>query len=272
MPVIISDALVLAGETDGVPLGHARILYDDVFGLSDTVLVPSTEAAGFEAENAADYLTYDFWKATVLPATLEAQAATAHEINYMLIAAHSAGDEGASFQPQYHDGSGWVDLAAETNPGSNRVVAFLFESVIASRVRVLVDGSGDPPSLGVVMAGKALAMEMSVPMEHRPAPFARKTSFSVNASENGQILGRSVRREGVEIPIAFNHLTNEFVRAEFEPFIDHARNVGGFGWLWSPVDYPDDVAYCVCETDINPEHAGLSWRMNVEFVAKGMLE
>jgi len=275
VPVVIAEALVLAGAVDGVPLSHPRILYDDIFGLSDTTLVASTEATGFPKENAADYLTYDFWKGTADSATLEAQAATAHFIDYALIAAHNMGDVGGAAQFSYHNGSSWVDLTIEVNPGSNRVLAFLFPEVFASRVRVEVtsdNSPANPPNLGVVMAGKALAMQRGQPLTNKPMLFSRKTVFNTNTSEGGQFLGRSVRRQGVEPPLRFENLTAAWVRQHFEPFVTHVQNKGFFGFVESPVDYPNDVAYGTCDLDIQPSHDGLPDRMNVEFAMKGLRE
>lgn len=270
MPIVISDALVLAGVVDDIPLTHARILFDDIFGLSDTTLVASSEATGFPKENAADYLTFDSWQPTAMPATLEAQAGAAHAIDYVMIAAHSLGTVGAGVKPQYWDGAAWVDLAIEVAPGTDRVLLFLFEEVTASRVRIRATGSGDMPNLGVVMAGKALAMERGQTIQHTPIPYARKTTFSINTSEAGQFLGRSVRRQGIELPLRFDNLTKAWVDTNFEPFVTHHQNKGFFGVAPAPVDDPNDVAYGTCAVDIHPAHEDLPDRLNVEFTMMGM--
>lgn len=271
MPLVITESLVLSGsDAAGIPLTHARILYDDVVGQGSPTLTASSEATGFEKENAADYLTHDFWKAASLPATLEVQSAQSHQIDFAMVVAHSLGTDGAAVKFQYHNGAGWVDLTAEVAPGTDEALAFLFEQVTTSRIRLSVTGDGDPPSIGVVMAGKALAMERGVTLTHTPLNLAGRTRFSNNDSESGQWLGRSIRRNGFAAGIAFANITETFIRNSFQPFIVAARS-RPFGWLWAPVEFPADVVYCRCDEDIKPGYAGLQDRMNVEFNVIGFV-
>lgn len=283
MAVVISSEFVLNEADAAIPLSYPRILYHDVWGGAGTesgvggTISASSEESGYEGEHVADYFTWDYWRPTSLPATVEVQLDAAADVNYALIAGHTLGSTGNSVTPQYHDGSGWVDLADEFSPGTDHVLAFLFESVTASRFRFLVDGSNSPddmPSIAVAMMGTALAMQRGVTLNHRPVTMSRKTKARPQISETGQTLGRSIEREGVATEIAFENIEADWLRANFDPFIESAR-VYPFGWVWHPVSYPSEVAFLWTPSgkeDIVPEHAGLQDRMNVAFEVEGIVE
>lgn len=271
MAVVISSELVL-NSTDTIPLTHPRILYQDIF--RDGTITASTESTAAPAENVADGLTWDFWRPTALPATLEVETSAGVDVDYAFLAAHSLGTTEVTVKGEYHDGADWVTLFDEFAPGTDRVVAFLFEEITASRFRFYFTGSGDMPSVGIAMMGKALAMERGVTLNHGPITLQRVTKVRPQTSEGGQTLGRSVQRQGVRASIDFENLQASWLRTYFEPFIESAR-VYPFGWVWSPVSYPAEVALCwtpAGKEDIRPEHSGLPDRMNVSFDVEGIIE
>lgn len=278
MAVVISSDLVLGDTPTAVPLSHPRILWDSILRRTGMEITPSSEDDDFPGANVADERTFNFWRPTSLPATLEIEIAEAEECDAALIAAHTIGTSEAAVQFHYHNGSGWVAWTAEVSPGSDAVLMFLNESVISNRFRLTVNGSGDSPeiipSIGVVMVGKVLAMERGPTLDHKPITMQRKTVARPQIAERGALLGRSIQRQGVESDIEFQNLTKGFVRAEFDPFIEAAR-VHPFGWAWAPVEYPLEVAYLwlpMGSEDIHPEHAGLQDRMNVKFNVAGIVE
>lgn len=274
MAVVISNELVLNEAQAAIPLSYPRILYHDIF--RDGTIVASSEDDDFPAENVADGLLWDFWKPTTLPATLEVQRDAAVEVDYALLV-HRLGSNECTVSGEYHNGTTWVALFDEYSPGTDRVLAFLFDAVIASRFRFLLDGDNSPaqmPAVKIAMIGKALAMERGVTLNHRPITLSRKTVARPQMSEGGQLLGRSIVREGVQSTIEFEHLQADWLRANFEPFIESAR-VHPFGWLWHPSGYPAEVAYVwtpAGKEDIRPEHSGLPDRMNVAFDVEGVIE
>jgi len=274
--VVISSELVLNEADAEIPLSYPRILWDDIFRASASTITASTEDADFPAANVADGLTFDFWKPTALPAWIEVNANTAVNVDYALLV-HTLGSNECSVLFQYHDGSGWVDLIDEYAPGTDRVLAFLFDEVTASRFRFYVDGDNSPqqmPAFKIAMAGKALAMQRGVTLNHRPITLSRKTVARPQVSEAGALLGRSIRREGVMTEIAFESIEADWLRDKFEPFIESAR-VYPFGWVWHPSGYPAEVALVWTPSgkeDIRPEHAGLPDRMNVAFDVEGIIE
>lgn len=272
MPVVISSDLVL-NDTIEPPLSYPRILWHDIW--RDATITASSEQEEFPAQNVADGLTWDSWKATTLPAWIEVTLAEAEDIDYALLL-HTLGSNEAIVTVQYHDGAEWVDIA-EVAPASDRMLAFLFEPVFASRFRFFIAGENSPeqiPAIKVAMMGRALAMQRGVTLDHAPITLSRRTVARPQISEGGQLLGRSILREGVATTIRVENLTANWVRRHFEPFMEAART-RPFGWIWHHEDYPAEVAYVWTPSgkeDIRPQHAGLPDRMNVEFEVEGVIE
>lgn len=276
MAVVISSGLVLSAAGAAIPLSYPRIMWDDVFRRA--TVTASSAATGFEAANAANGLTWDYWRPTTSPAWLQAELSEAEEVDYALIAAHSLGSEAVSVKPQYYNGSSWVDLASEYLPGTDRVLAFLFEPVISNKFRLYLSGSDNSPegfaAVGVAMMGKALAMQRGVVLNNTPITMSRRTQVFPQLSEGGQLLGRSIRREGVMGRIDFRYLEHEWFRTNVEPFIESAR-INPFGWAWAPTDFPAEVALLWTpseQPDIIPEYAELPNQMHVGFDVRGIVQ
>lgn len=273
MPVVISSEMVLHAE---ITAAMPRILYDDIWRLSTSTISPSSEDDDHPAANVADGLTWDFWKPASLPATLEVNANELVNIDYALLV-HTLGSNVCSVSGEYYDGSTWVTLFPEYAPGDDRVLAFLFERVAASRFRLSISGDNSPeqiPAIKIAMMGQALAMQRGITLNHKPITLSRKTEARPQVSEGGALLGRSIRREGVMTEIAFENIEADWLRQHFEPFIESAR-VYPFGWVWHPENYPAEVAFVWTPSgkeDIRPAHSGLPDRMNVSFPVEGIIE
>lgn len=274
MAVVISSELVLNEAEAEIPLSYPRILWDDVW--RDGTIAASSEQLGFEAANVADGLTWDHWLPSSLPATIEVQADSAEVVDYALLV-HTLGSNECSVSGEYHNGSIWVTLFDEYSPGNDRVLAFLFEPVTASRFRFTIDGGNSPqglPAIKIAMMGQQLAMQRGVTLNHRPITLSRKTVARPQISVGGALLGRSILREGVNTTIEFSALDADWLRANFEPFMESAR-VYPFGWVWHPEGYPAEVAFVWTpggSEDILPEHAGLPDILSVSFEVEGIIE
>lgn len=267
MPVVISSSMVL-GSSDDPPLTHPRILWDD--WCRRGTVTASTEAEGYPVENAVDYLTYDWWRPSSIPAWIEVQIPISEPINSCLIAAHTLRTTECSIKVQYWDGANWVDASSEILPANNRVIMFLFDVVYTTRARVYIQG-GTVPEIGVVMFGKALATQRAIYQGHSPVNLARRTDIRPNTSEGGQWLGRSIRREGVATSITINNQHADWMREKFEPFIDAARTYP-FGWAWRPSRWPEEVALVWTNKDIVPQNSGPIDMMTVTIPVEGHIE
>lgn len=272
MPAIVVSSEVVLGEPgvgpDAIlPLSHPRILYDDINRRG--TISGSTQQTGFEAENAADYLTWDFWRPSTLPAELTVTTEEAEPFDYALIAAHTLGTNRNNVTLQYHNGSSWTTISA-LSPGTDRVIVFLFTELFSNRARIQIT-EGTVPSIGVFMVGKALAVQRKLYKGHTPITLSKRTVKQPNRSEGGHWLGTSIRREGAATSIAFANLKSDWIRQKFEPFIEAARSYP-FGWVWRPDEFPAEVAYVFAPDDIRVVNSGPRDFMSTSFAVEGILD
>src|SRR5690625_2944541 len=237
MSVFLSDALVLSSST-AVPLTHARIGYRSI--LRPDNVTASSAHPDHPAANAATVNTYQFWQPASLPATLTVDAGEAVEVDYLGIARHTLHGCAVSLQSS-EDGSAWVtriDIAPE-----NKALMLLIEPTVARYWRLRIEGSGTP-EVGVVFIGKALAMQRMIYGGHSPITLSRQTTIRPSKSDTGQFLGRTVIRRGVQTSASWRHLTADWYRQHFDPFVEYAtQQQGPFFFAWRPESFPQEVAY-----------------------------
>lgn len=264
MPVVISPSLV--ENTPDTPLTHARIGYDTF--VRDADITASSEATGFPASSVALSMTYERWQPTSLPATLEVDAGEAVNADYIGIASHTLGSEGATVELESStDGSAWESIET-IEPSDDDAIMVLFEPVQARYWRLTITG-GNEPQLGVLYIGEALAMQRRIYGGHTPGKLSRNTTIEPNGSEGGQYLGRSVIRRGYSTSYAWSNLTAQWYRDNFDPFVEAAiRNP--FFIAWYPSKFPSEVLYAWTSGDIAPSNQGTRDLMDVSFSVEGL--
>jgi len=256
--IYISDGLVASADP---PLRNSRIGYGSItFGKTPTA---STTAAGFSALAPTYPTTYEYWKPSAMPATWAIDNTTSVACDY----AGVVGDiEGTTIQVQSSDdGTTWVTQVEGF--ATKKVAMFLFEEVEAQHWRLrFVDVE---PRVSVIYIGKALAMQRSIYAGHTPITLSRVTEYSNNMSEGGQYLGRSIIRGGVVTGAAYQHLTADWYRANFDPFVKAARE-RPFFFAWRPYQFQNEAAYVWTSGDIRPQNSGPRDFMSVSFNMTGI--
>lgn len=268
MPVLISNDLILDPGLADQPLNHPRIGYQS--HARDATITASTTADAYLTRAPANGLTYQFWRPTELPAWWQADLGDIAEVNYIGIAAHTLGSSVCTYTLQYSaDESLWLDATAGSIPANDRPIMELFSPTEARYWRLYIEGEGTMPIIGVIYIGKVLEMLRPIYAGHTPITLARQTTISTNASEAGQWLGRSIRRDGVATSASFRHLTAAWVRTELDPFIKSAR-LYPFFWAWRPQTYPNEIGYVWVNSDIQPSNMGIRDLMQVSFSMEGI--
>jgi hypothetical protein len=259
--IYISDSLVLSGQSDGVPLRNSRIGYQSItFGKTP---VASSTQSGFSALAPTYPTTYEYWKPSIMPATWAIDNGTIATCDY----AGVVGDiEGTVIQVQSsEDNTIWTTQVEGL--ATKKVAMFLFSPAEARYWRIqFINGS---PKVAVIYIGQVLAMQRSIYAGHTPITLSRQTEYNNNLSESGQYLGRSIIREGVVTGAAYQHLTAEWYRANFDPFVKAARN-RPFFFAWRPDAYLDEIGFVWTSADIRPQNTGPRDFMSVSFNMTGI--
>jgi len=240
---------------------HSRIgIQSIVQGKTPTA---STSATGYPAIAATYPTTFEYWKPSTVPATWAIDNGTDVACDYFGL----VGDfNGATVNVQSSpDNSTWTTQVSGAPTG--RVAMFLFESVTARYWRIQVTGA--VPSIAVVYIGAALAMQRKLYQGHTPLTLSRITETTQNTSETGQYLGRSIIRKGLQTSCEYQHLTADWYRANFDPFVEAARE-SPFFYAWRPEQYPAEVGFVWTTGDIRPSNTGPRNFMSVGFKVAGI--
>lgn len=263
MGVVISDDLAAGTAQADQPLTHARIGYQKITG----TITASGSANGFPASAADNELTYSFWKPDAMPGTWEIDIGGAETVNYFGIAAHTCGTDQAEIHAEYWNGSSWIEIDSVL-PGDDSPIMFIFDDVFAAKYRVRLTGS-TAPRIGVIYIGELLEMQRGIYGGHSPLSLSRNTVVRPTLSERGQFLGRSIIRSGSSTTWQWRNLTAAWYRANFDPFVEHARTKPFF-IAWRPATYPNEVGYCWTRNDIQPSNTGTRDLMEVSMTAEGL--
>lgn len=115
-----------------------HIGYKNLLTHADATVTASSEAVGFEKENAYDGLGYDFWKTSAFgftTYTAEFYVESKKTANYIAIHGHDLYDHGGSLSVQYWDGTNWITVVPSFIPANNNTIFKSFGSQTAEKWR-----------------------------------------------------------------------------------------------------------------------------------------
>ncbi len=275
--IIYPDAFVLSADAAGQSLRFPRIAYQNyLLTLIDADVTASSETAGGPKDSPLRPDTAEYWEPVSVPATWQVDLGATRSIDYAGIAGHTIGSAGASVTAETSMGDVvgspptqvWTELGGEVSPSDDSPLLFLDSARDARHIRFTVEGTTTLPRIAVAYAGIALVMEREVfGSGFRPATLSRETVLNRNLSRGGQLLGQNFRRMGVKNSATFQLLTPTWYRANFDPFVKHARQYPYF-FAWWPEKYPTEIAFVWTPKDIRPSYMGVidymqvTWDMN----------
>ncbi len=208
-------------------------------------ITASAETAGFEKENAYDWIEATQWKpGNTGSQWLEFDFAVAGYVNYFGVAAHNLGSEGCTVSFQYEQ-AGWQTIWTYTPYDNSPILRYTNMLFNRTKYRLLIENCTVNTVIGVHSFGIALLLPQAVmPGDWAPAPFARKNESEINESENGIFLSRSTTRRGIRGLIRQTFVDPQWIRVNWEHFADHMEA--------KPFFYAPDY-------DNYPDEAGLYW-------------
>lgn len=264
------------------PLRFPRIGYDNV--VTEANVLASTSLAGFPAESVGNSFTFELWKPSELPASIDIDAGSPVTADYVAFGAHNL--TGCRITLSYStDGVTFAD-AVEAVVVRNRAGMLLFEPVTARYWRLDILGWASSATLsldfvnreyrvgafseaqdtylGVLYLGRALQMERGIYQGHTPGEFARNDQIRPSVSEGGQWLGRTVVRKGYQTEYSFSNLRADWVRSTLAPFLD-AAVTEPFFVAWRPETKAGEVLFGWTERPIVPTNSGPRDLMSAAF-------
>lgn len=227
----------------GVTTTVAKIGYNNLFEDTTGTVTASTETAGYAKENAYDWRPYDWWKASAIgDSWVQIAFPSTRTVDYFAVAAHDLTTQGASIKLQYSTDSGstWNDATTAASGVSNRVIFKSFSVITASYWRILVNAPTSVASIGVVAFGDRLDLPRGFPPGFSPVALARENTYQTSMSDNGQFIGRSVKRKMYKGAFELPQVSPTWVRNYWEPFIDHAETKPFF-FSWDTSSHPDEA-------------------------------
>lgn len=275
MPVIISPSLIGALAVTQ-PLTHARIGIQTFATVANLSVASTPGAAGFPLSALSNPLTFESWKSSLVAPAISSLiydrglSPETVDWNYFGIAGHNLGSTQCVVKLQSSSGGGPTTLL-EFIPGTDDAIMALVPAQTNRLGAIVLEPKAGAlaPIISIVYIGKALAMQRGIYGGHSPFALSRRTAVRPNLSETGQFIGRSIERKGKAGDLAWKHLTPEWYREEFDPFVKLARARGWF-LAWRPSSYPDEVEYCWTNADIKPVNMGIAGLMEVGFSAEAL--
>ena len=239
-----------------------RILYDNVF--LDGTLSTTNEVAGFEGENAIDWVLHDAWKPGVVGTQeIEVNIGTNTPADCFAIVGHNLGSEGCGVELSWYNGSIWtkvVDIAAAY---SDVALLRAFTSASGSRWKVTITNCTVDAYISQIVAGAAYSVAFAPPLSP-PGLMDIKVPKTV-MSRGGRFVGRQVKSKPFPVKLKFSTRTPTEVRSGAVPFLTHA-NALPFFVAWDTDLFPDEVAYCWNEKELKlPQYRNtmfMDWAFN----------
>ena len=257
-------------------LNKSRVLYNNVLRASgSTYAYSGTDVDGKSFDNSYDWKDFSLFET-------DAASTTTFDIT---VPADTDIDTFSSFCAEYSGtGDHDIELSYESAPAVFTVLDTInqtdkfptwsnFSSVTVlsgRKIRFTITNGTAALDIRQLVVGEKLEFEMGQWAGINPVRLNHGIVASNNISINGSILGRSSRRFEKKGKISLDHLNEDWIRNNWNPFsISATKNA--FIYQWNPVDYPDEVAFATGSIDA-PENSGprtaMSVSMNLQLITE----
>ncbi len=224
--------------TDALP----TILYTNLF--STGTVTASTEATGYDKENAVSESTYDQWSPTTLPAQLIVDMGTSTAADCAALVAHDCGTKAVTVNVAHSsDSVSWTQVGSVL-PTDDSPILFLFASASNRYWRFRFTGAGDEPFIGVAMIGERFNMPSGIVTPYAPMWASKQYDMLPSTSIGGQFLGNRIIRKSAETSVNFIPVSGSFAETDLRPFMEHYNQGKAFVFASSPSVFDLDVGYC----------------------------
>jgi hypothetical protein len=236
-----------------------------------TNITADEAATGFPVTNLANTSTAEFWRGTTTdPQGIVIAEGNTQECDYFALAKHNLGSTGATLLLQTSpDGVTWTDVTEEIAPADDYAIMYRFDATQAAYWRLYITPGTAAPQAAILFLGLLLVAQRSLYVNHTPLTLGRSEQVTTGLSEDGQFLGRILRRQFLKSSVALSNLTPGWYRTHFDPFAEAAATRPCF-WAWRPGSYPLEVGYAWLTNSPVPSNQRPNGMMQVSFEMQGV--
>jgi len=247
-------------------MSEPRILHENI--LSPLNCEESAFYYPHELAGALNSLTYEYWKFTSLQASVTFTNTENLYANCLGIVANGLAGATVTISGS-NDGVSYSTLASELFIEDGAQMIFLDAAVNYAFFRFTFGKSLAVDTLIRNLSfGQYMQFERCLMQSHAPAPYQRKNEFVTNISGDGNLLGRSIKKFGVETSLSFSMITAAWGRADFQKFVENAL-AGAYYLAWNPGLYPQEVVFGWTDDDIGLKYTGDGNLMAASWKVKG---
>jgi hypothetical protein len=229
--------IVTGGQIRGGQIG-----YKNIFNDAGATVTVSSEASGYEKENAYDWKQYDWWQPTGTSSEwIAVSFSSGKSVDYAAVWGHNLHEVAGSVKPQYSTdgGSSWIDASANVTPTTGRTLFIAFDSTSKNDWRLLFTSTGAVIVAGVQI-GEATIFDKSLSPGFMPSALSPEVGSKTAMSELGINLGVSTLRTGVSGTIQLTNISPDWVRSQWVPLITHLNSGKGGVFSWDDEFHSDE--------------------------------
>lgn len=220
----------------------ALIAYSNAATTATSITATSTDGDNV-ASNMFNGFTFDGWKADAAGTQhVQINFTAPVTVDYFAYYNTDASENGATIKFQYSSGGGFVD-AVSILPIDNSPQLSTFAPVSATAFRVVIENATSATMISVASFGEFLPIPFGLENSFNSPHNSQQYSNITNASETGNFIGRSVRKQSSDFTVSTRLLQYDWFIQNWRPFIRHAER-RPFFFKWSNSTYTDEAVYC----------------------------
>ena len=231
---------------------YPRFLYSTLLrGITPTF--SGTTVSGMPPANCTDFFDWTFFRAD--SGNLDFEMTEDTDIDCVgIYVAEASGSN--SIELQYESSpSVFTSLKTFSTPeGSMELEKFTPVTVLNGRKIRFVITAATVLDIRQLMVGEAMDAEQGAWASASPPTFNSGVKFTNTMSQNGALLGRSIKREDRKGKIMLEYLSDSWVRSTWEEFSTYFSRYPFF-YQWDPNGHPLDVAFAYAEAVNPPKHS-----------------
>jgi len=232
--------------------------YNNLVKASASVITVTSEAAGFEKENALTWRTSSWWQAAAAGTVyFNIDLGSAIAVNCWGVAGHDLTDNAGTIQVQYSATGAFAgeesDFDTVQTPSENETIFRSATQFTRQYWRFKIASTGAASFIANLFLGAALTLESGMPAGFSPANFNRDRKIFNNKSNGGAHLGSILRHKGAEVMITQKNVSRTWMDANWSALADHAE-LYNFYFLWDDVNHLTEAAYCKANKITYPDY------------------